>query len=626
MELPQRCRGDEFAPAGRVGELLSRIAARPGLDEIPVACFSAFDFRTRLLPFLFYDTRVAPAGLRAIASVFHEAGFTRTRGIFQLWSPKVMPSACRIDGQPLGVLAVSALQIHSQPSYDLIADAWSMGANRPLILAGGPKAVFQPDHYFGLGPDGDMHADVAFTGEELILIELLDRITEHRGRGETMLAAFQRCRDGGLLNDIPGLVYMSRERDSGGRPVLIHTGVQRLVRDLDELPHPHVGFRLLEPPHRGRGLAARPLPADRVHRHSSVAALVTTHGCRFGCSYCPISAYNQRTWRYKSPERLVDEIKVLREEFHIRYMFGTDDNFFNDRKTAEGMFSAMARMQYRVGGVSRQAKRVIRFSTEATQSDVVRNLDLLPLAREAGTWALWFGIEDLSATLVNKGQTAEKAALLFREMVRYRILPAVMMMHHDGQPVRTGGNDPYGLLNQARFLFNAGAATYQCTVHSPSVGAREYDATLNSGTMLRDVDGQEIPDAFFDGNHVLATSTPKPAAVQKNMLRAYWAFYNPMNLIRLLTMSDRKDPLRLKRAVMQVIGMLSLSITAIKNIPWIARLGRGRNTYWQHVPPPKFTVRRLDEAIHQPAGANRQPVAAGCGDAGSKENPPIATR
>jgi radical SAM superfamily enzyme YgiQ (UPF0313 family) len=594
-----------------VGELLRRTAARPGLDEIPVACFSAFDSRTRVLPFLFYDTRMAPAGLRSIAAAFHEAGFTRTRAIFQLWSPNIVPFACRIDGKPLGVMAVSALQIHSQPSYDLIADAWSMGENRPLILAGGPKAIFQPDHYFGLGPNGDIHADVACTGEELILIELLDRVTEHRGRNETMLAAFRRCRDAGLLNDLPGLVYMSRERDSGGRPVLIHTGVQRLVRDMDELPHAQVGFRLLERPHRGRGLSPQPLPADRVHIHSHVAALVTTHGCRFGCPYCPITAYNQRTWRYKSPERLADEIKVMREEFNIRYIFGTDDNFFNDRKTAEGMLAAMARTQFMIGGVSRPAKRSIRFSTEATQADVVRNMDLLPLAREAGTWALWFGIEDLSATLVNKGQTAEKTTVLFREMTRHRIMPAVMMMYYDGQPLRTGGNNLYGLLNQARFLFNAGAATYQCTLHSPCVGAKEYDATLNSGTMLRDVDGTEIPDAFFDGNRVLASSMTNPAIVQKNMLRAYWAFYNPLNLIRLLVTPGRKDPLRLKRAVMQVIGLLSLAITVVKNIPWINRLGRGRYRYWQTVPPPKFTVRRLDEAIHKPSSASRAPAKSG---------------
>src|SRR5262245_50589753 len=237
MELPRRARGDEYAPAGQVAELTQRIASRPGVADVPVACFYAFDFRTRTLPFWYYDSCMSPAGLRAVAAAFYEAGFKKTRAIHQIWSPNVRPSQCRIDGRPIEILATTAMQIHSEPCYRLIEDAWSMGEHRPLILAGGPKAIYEPDHFFGLGPFGDISADVVSTGEELVLLELLDRITEHRSHGETMLRAFERCRDRGLLDSIPGLVYMGHERDAGGRPVLIHTGIQRLVRDLDELPH-----------------------------------------------------------------------------------------------------------------------------------------------------------------------------------------------------------------------------------------------------------------------------------------------------------------------------------------------------------------------------------------------------
>ena len=49
---------------------------------------------------------------------------------------------------------VSAMQIHSEPAYRLIRDAWQLGDNRPLILAGGPKAVYEPWDFFGLSPDG----------------------------------------------------------------------------------------------------------------------------------------------------------------------------------------------------------------------------------------------------------------------------------------------------------------------------------------------------------------------------------------------------------------------------------------------------------------------------------------
>ena len=52
----------------------------------------------------------------------------------------------------------------------------------------------------------------------------------------------------------------------------------------------------------------------------------------------------------------------------------------------------------------RPFREQIRFATEATQFDTYRNRDLLPLARDAGVHALWFGIEDLTATLIKRGR------------------------------------------------------------------------------------------------------------------------------------------------------------------------------------------------------------------------------
>ncbi len=50
----------------------------------------------------------------------------------------------------------------------------------------------------------------------------------------------------------------------------------------------------------------------------------------------------------------------------------------------------------------------IFFGTEATEFDVYKNQDLLPLCREGGLRAIWFGIEDMTAELVKKGQSPEK--------------------------------------------------------------------------------------------------------------------------------------------------------------------------------------------------------------------------
>jgi hypothetical protein len=58
----------------------------------------------------------------------------------------------------------------------------------------------------------------------------------------------------------------------------VNTGVQHLVRDLDEMPEPDAGFRLLEPPHRR--IRLRPLIASdgghRLHRLSAPTDVSST--------------------------------------------------------------------------------------------------------------------------------------------------------------------------------------------------------------------------------------------------------------------------------------------------------------------------------------------------------------
>src|SRR5262249_23724072 len=146
----------------------------------------------------------------------------------------------------------------------------------------------------------------------------------------------------GLLNDIPGLVFREGdERDPNGR--LVNTGIQRLVQDLDELPDPMTGLELLEPPHRRHNLARKPVPLHQLQRYARMISVVTTHGCKSRCPYCPIPAYNQLTFRTKSPERLRDELQSMTERTGIFAFLGTDDNFFNNRETVEETFAVLSR-------------------------------------------------------------------------------------------------------------------------------------------------------------------------------------------------------------------------------------------------------------------------------------------
>ena len=569
MELPRRERDDVYLPYGAFQEKVDALRRVADASELAIGIVYAFDFRTRMLPFWYADKRMSPCSVRLLGDVLHAAGFTNLRIVLQQWSPRVLPSLMKLNGRPLDILMVSSMQVHAERAYALIRDARRMGKARPLILAGGPKAVYEPTDFFELGPEPGIGADCVVTGEAFVLLDLLHTILVNRHAGETPRDAYEKARLAGTLAHVPGLVYLSPDASSQ-EPLAVNTGVQRLLRDLDELPMPDAGFRMIEPPHRRRRLSAQPCPAERVGKLSTIASVISTQGYRFNCPYCPIPSVNQRTWRHKSPKRLAAEIAHIHEEFGIAHFFSTDDNFFNNRQTVIDLMTELAGT--RIAG--QPLSKRIRFYTEATEFDVYRNRDLLPLCRAGGLAAIWFGIEDITAELVNKGQNANKTAELFSLLHELDIEPMTMMIHSDEQPLRSRRGDLSGLLNQARYLFDQGAVSYQCTYLGPSVGTRNFEPAAKIGTIFKRVGHRIIPQAFQDGNHVVASKHARPWRQQINLLRAYTAFYNPWNTLRAV-LGIRKDSLGPKRLLFQLIGQIGLVLTVPKMLAWACRLKRG---------------------------------------------------
>ncbi|MFH1747297.1 MAG: radical SAM protein [Planctomycetota bacterium] len=569
MELPRRARDDIYLPDGEFRERVHALRQLTHAHELAIGIIHAFDFRTRMLPFWYADKRMVPCSVRLLGDVLHEAGFANLRIVLQQWSPNVLPSRMRLNGRPLDILLVSSMQVHAEPAYALVRDAHRMGDARPLILAGGPKAIYEPTDFFELGPKPGIGADCVVTGEAFVLLDLLHTILADRGTNLTARDAFEQARLTDRLKSVPGLAYLSPDAHAC-EPIAINTGMQRLLRDLDEFPMPDAGYRMIEPPHHRRTMAARPCTPKRVGRLSPIAAVIATQGCRFNCPYCPIPAANQRTWRHKSPKRWVAEIKHIHENFGIGAFFGTDDNFFNDRDTAEALMSELGRTT--TGGVT-LGKR-IRFYTEATQADVFKNQDLLPMCRKAGLRGLWFGIEDLTGELVKKGQSADRTAQLFALMHKLGIQPHAMMIHSDTQPLRSAPGNLSGLLNQARYVFEQGAVSYQCTYLGPAIGTRSLESALTSRAVFQRVGGRPVPNAFQDGNHVVASRHPQPWQQQLNLLRAYVTFYNPINTVRAL-FEIRKDSVSPKRLMHQLIGQIGLLLTIPKMLAWAWQLKRG---------------------------------------------------
>src|SRR6266704_2461980 len=167
-----------------------------------------------------------------------------------------------------------------------------------------------------------------------------------------------------------------------------------------------------------------------------------------------------------------------------------------------------------------------RWYTEVTVHDTLQMKDHLPLVHESGCRALWLGVEDMTATLVNKGQTVDKTQEAFSRLRAVGICPMPMMMHHDSQPLYSAKGN-YGLLNQIKLLRKAGAASLQVLMMTPATGTKLYEQTFTGKQVFRSVGGKEVKPYMCDGNYVIASSHKTPWVKQFNMLVGYASFYNP---------------------------------------------------------------------------------------------------
>ena len=343
---------------------------------------------------------MSPGGVRAIGGALHEAGFERTRVVLQTWNKKFRPSLMRLDGEMPDLFMTSSMMIHSDRMKDMLRDVCRIPPERrPLVIAGGPHMYYMPWDAYGTDAENPWGADISVTGELFVFLEFLDALLTERGRDEPLRQAFLRAKEAGAFDHIPGLVY---PRGAEGRPpeTLVDTGIQRLLGDLDELPHPIHGYRVMEGPGRKPTLADRPIPRDKIKKYTPISAIEMTYGCKFRCPYCPIPAYNQHKDRRKSPQRIADEMKTLHQEYGISYFFGSDDNFFNRKPRSVEIIEELASTTLDNG---KRLGKAVSWGSEVTVHDTIQMKDHLRRARDGGCRALWLGVEDMTATFIKKG-------------------------------------------------------------------------------------------------------------------------------------------------------------------------------------------------------------------------------
>ena len=219
-----------------------------------------------------------------------------------------------------------------------------------------------------------------------------------RGEGEaTMVALAAALAGGAALAGVRGIAF--RE---GGTARLTAPSVP--ITDLDAC---RVGWELIEDWDRYRcwGLGR-------------AAVVQLSRGCPHQCSYCGQRGFWTRQ-RYRTPERVADEIAWLHDARGVRFVDLADENPTTSPKTFRRFLEALA------------ARNVdVKLFATIRADDVVRDAALLPLWRRAGMECVLMGMETTdAATLarIRKGSSTARDLQAIRLLREHGILS---MMGH----------------------------------------------------------------------------------------------------------------------------------------------------------------------------------------------------
>jgi anaerobic magnesium-protoporphyrin IX monomethyl ester cyclase len=139
------------------------------------------------------------------------------------------------------------------------------------------------------------------------------------------------------------------------------------------------------------------------------AGLQFSRGCTLTCSYCGQWMFWKK-WRHRSPENIVENLKILSQQYGVDYVWFADENFSADKDTLIRTLNLII-----------ESKLDLSLNINMTAADVVRDADIIPLYKAAGIDYIVMGVESLKDNVIadirknNPFETSKEAVRLLRQ-------------------------------------------------------------------------------------------------------------------------------------------------------------------------------------------------------------------
>jgi anaerobic magnesium-protoporphyrin IX monomethyl ester cyclase len=280
-----------------------------------------------------------------------------------------------------------------------------------------------------------------------------------RGEGEIPLLSLVRefSKTSPRWENVPGIYY----RDGGGQ--VLNTPGVGLIDNLDELP-----------------FIARDLVLNCDYNHYRLHSIATTRGCPYTCSFCA----DKRLWggrvRRRSVDRVIEEMKLLKDTYKIDYVDFADGTFTYDRRYLESFCKAM--IDQKLGVSWRCTARYDNLDE-----------DLLQLMKEAGCAGLYFGLESGSDRVLKA---------IDKKITVNQIIKVSKMVHDSGIPAATSvlmglpDETKEDMEETLRIMKKVKADLFDVNSYTPLPGTSLYDAMDEEAR--KSIDWRKVSLKSFD--------------------------------------------------------------------------------------------------------------------------------
>lgn len=145
----------------------------------------------------------------------------------------------------------------------------------------------------------------------------------------------------------------------------------KVTENLDDLPFPSYDLIKVES-----------YPKTYMTKKGPYAPIITSRGCPYPCTYCSAGKVSGKKLRMRSPENIIEEIKLLKNRHHIKEFQIWDDNFTLNKKRVYEFCRLLVKENIDLSWWCPNGLRI-----ETLDEDLIRTM------KETGLYAIALGIE-----------------------------------------------------------------------------------------------------------------------------------------------------------------------------------------------------------------------------------------